>query len=133
MSSSKLQPKPGVMNIDIYVPGKSSAPAGVRLHKLSSNETPLGSSPAAQDAIAALAGKLELYPDGSAAELKHATKISLFLSNVMRAIDPEVVVIGIQPEKTYAGEGLSLVCKNALVKVKMDIYEKLQGRVTEFL
>ena len=72
MSSSKLQPKPGVMDIDIYVPGKSSAPAGVRLHKLSSNETPLGASPAAQDAIAGLAGKLELYPDGSASELKRA-------------------------------------------------------------
>ena len=72
MSSRKLQPKPGVMDIEIYVPGKSSAPAGVRLHKLSSNETPLGSSPAAQEAIAALAGKLELYPDGSAAELKQA-------------------------------------------------------------
>ena len=54
MSSRKLQPKPGVMDIEIYVPGKSSAPAGVRLHKLSSNETPLGSSPAAQEAIAAL-------------------------------------------------------------------------------
>lgn len=72
MSSSNLQPKPGVMDIDIYVPGKSSAPAGVKLHKLSSNETPLGPSPAAQDAIAQIAGKLELYPDGSASELKRA-------------------------------------------------------------
>ena len=72
MNSSKLQPKPGVMDIDIYVPGKSSAPAGVKLHKLSSNETPLGSSPAAQDAIAQIVGKLELYPDGSASELKRA-------------------------------------------------------------
>lgn len=72
MHSGQLQPKPGVMDIDIYVPGKSAAPAGVKLHKLSSNETPLGASPAAQQAIAGIASKMELYPDGSASELKQA-------------------------------------------------------------
>ena len=59
-------PRPGVLDIAAYVPGRSKAPDGVRLYKLSSNETPLGPSPAALAAYREAAGKLELYPDGSA-------------------------------------------------------------------
>jgi histidinol-phosphate aminotransferase len=44
----------------------------VKLHKLSSNETPLGPSPAAVAAYRSVADRLELYPDGSAAELRQA-------------------------------------------------------------
>ena len=40
------QPRPGVLAIDPYVPGKSSAPGAARVFKLSSNETPLGPEPA---------------------------------------------------------------------------------------
>lgn len=65
-------PRPGVLDIEAYVPGKSSAPAGVKLHKLSSNETPLGPSPKAVAAYSGLTGKLELYPDGSATKLREA-------------------------------------------------------------
>ncbi|MEL6783478.1 MAG: histidinol-phosphate transaminase [Pseudomonadota bacterium] len=62
----------GVMDIDAYVPGKSAVPAGVKLHKLSANETPLGPSPEAKKAFAALAERLEDYPDGSATALRQA-------------------------------------------------------------
>ncbi|MBX3578670.1 MAG: histidinol-phosphate transaminase [Rhizobiaceae bacterium] len=66
-------PKPGVMDIEAYVPGKSAAPAGVaRVHKLSSNENPLGPSPKAVEAVRAVAGRLEFYPDGSATKLREA-------------------------------------------------------------
>ena len=65
-------PKPGVMDIEAYVPGKSAAPAGVKLHKLSSNENPLGASPAAIEAVRKLAGTMEFYPDGSATKLRQA-------------------------------------------------------------
>jgi histidinol-phosphate aminotransferase len=71
-SPARPMPRPGVMAIEAYVPGKSAAPAGVPLIKLSSNETPLGPSPRAVDAFKALAGKLELYPDGSALKLREA-------------------------------------------------------------
>ncbi len=63
-------PRPGVMAIDAYVPGKSAAPAGVRLHKLSSNETPLGPSPNAIEADREGAARLALYPDGSSTALR---------------------------------------------------------------
>ena len=36
------KPRPGVLDIAPYVPGKSSAPGIARVFKLSSNETPLG-------------------------------------------------------------------------------------------
>ena len=69
---SRPVPNPGVMDIAAYVPGKSTAKPGVKLHKLSSNETPLGPSPAAIEAYKAEADTLELYPDGSSSELRKA-------------------------------------------------------------
>ncbi|KQT85849.1 histidinol-phosphate transaminase [Aurantimonas sp. Leaf443] len=65
-------PKKGILDIEAYVPGKSQAPEGVTLHKLSSNESALGSSPAARAAAAAAVERLELYPDGQAGALKTA-------------------------------------------------------------
>ncbi|CAM5776223.1 histidinol-phosphate aminotransferase 1 [Labrys miyagiensis] len=65
-------PRPGVLSIDAYVPGKSSAPEGVKVWKLSSNETPLGPSPKAKAAYVAAGEKLELYPEGSSSALRAA-------------------------------------------------------------
>ncbi|GLS18000.1 histidinol-phosphate aminotransferase 1 [Labrys miyagiensis] len=65
-------PRPGVLTIDAYVPGKSSAPEGVKVWKLSSNETPLGASPKAKAAYVAAGEKLELYPEGSSSALRAA-------------------------------------------------------------
>ena len=65
-------PNRGVLEIDAYVPGKSRAPAGVTLVKLSSNETPLGPSPKAHEAAVKALTELEAYPDGQASELKRA-------------------------------------------------------------
>ena len=69
---NRPQPRPGVLDIAPYVPGKSKGSHGRTVHKLSSNETPLGTSAAARAAIEAIAQKLELYPDGSSAELRAA-------------------------------------------------------------
>ena len=41
------QPRPGVLKIQAYVPGKSSAPGVAKVYKLSSNESALGPSPLA--------------------------------------------------------------------------------------
>ena len=66
------QPRPGVLAIDPYVPGKSAAPGVARVFKLSSNETPLGPSPKAVAAYRAVADRLEDYPDGAATALREA-------------------------------------------------------------
>ncbi|MFZ4807791.1 MAG: histidinol-phosphate transaminase [Hyphomicrobiaceae bacterium] len=65
-------PRPGVLDIMAYVPGESHVPGGVKPIKLSSNETPLGPSPAAVAAFKATADDLERYPDGSATALRQA-------------------------------------------------------------
>jgi histidinol-phosphate aminotransferase len=65
------KPNTGILQISPYVPGKSSAKVG-RVHKLSSNESPLGASPAAVKAFAAESANLALYPDGSATALREA-------------------------------------------------------------
>ena len=65
-------PRPGVMAIHAYVPGKSSAPGVAKVYKLSSNETPLGPSPRAVEAYRGVAEHLQDYPDGGAADLRHA-------------------------------------------------------------
>ncbi len=64
-------PKPGIMDIEAYVPGNSVA-KGARIFKLSSNESPIGASPNATQAFQAASEKLSLYPDGSAKALRDA-------------------------------------------------------------
>ena len=66
MTGLRPQPRPGVLDIEPYVPGKSSAPGVAKVFKLSSNETPLGPSPRAIAAYKAVAAHLQDYPDGSA-------------------------------------------------------------------
>jgi histidinol-phosphate aminotransferase len=75
MSMSNLErpiPRPGVLAIQPYVPGKSSAPGVAKIHKLSSNETPLGPSPKAIAAYQSVGGHLQDYPDGAATKLREA-------------------------------------------------------------
>src|ERR1700730_15577187 len=66
------QPRPGVLAIDPYVPGKSSAPGVAKVFKLSSNETPLGPSPHAIAAYREMADRLQDYPDGASTALREA-------------------------------------------------------------
>lgn len=70
--SEQPTPNSGIMDINIYVPGKSLVPDGVKLHKLSANEAPHGPSPKAKEAFAEVAQSLEDYPDGNATALRTA-------------------------------------------------------------
>jgi histidinol-phosphate aminotransferase len=87
MSMPYPQPRPGVLAIDPYVPGKSSAPGANRVFKLSSNETPLGPSPKAIAAFRAVAERLQDYPDGAATELRQAIGRTF-------GLDPDRIVCG---------------------------------------
>jgi histidinol-phosphate aminotransferase len=70
--SARPVPRPGVLDISAYVPGKSEAPGVTKVYKLSSNETPLGPSPKAAAAYRTLADHLEAYPDGASSRLRQA-------------------------------------------------------------
>src|SRR5580693_8921792 len=87
MSSQRPQPRPGVLAIDPYVPGKSAAPGARRVFKLSSNETPLGPSPNAITAYRAVADRLQDYPDGAATALREAIGRAF-------GLDPNRIVCG---------------------------------------
>jgi histidinol-phosphate aminotransferase len=68
---ARPSPKAGVLAIDPYKPGKSSAAGKGKTYKLSSNETPLGPSPLAIDAFRKQTD-LAIYPDGQASKLREA-------------------------------------------------------------
>lgn len=98
------QPQPGILDIAPYVPGKSGA-AGSNAIKLSANESPLGASPKAQEAFAAAAQHLEIYPEGSSRLLRTAL-------GEVHGIDPDTIVCGNGSDdllhllaQTYLGEG----------------------------
>src|SRR6266478_6094646 len=81
------QPRPGVLAIDPYVPGRSTAPGVGRVFKLSSNETPLGPSPKAVAAYHAVGEHLEDYPDGDSTALREAIGRAF-------GLDPNRIVCG---------------------------------------
>jgi histidinol-phosphate/aromatic aminotransferase/cobyric acid decarboxylase-like protein len=80
-------PKPWIHAISPYKPGRSTGDDGRKLHKLSSNENPLGTSPLARDAFAAAAAELEIYPDGAAIALREAI-------GAHYGLDPERIIHG---------------------------------------
>src|SRR6266487_5774568 len=81
------QPRPGVLAIDPYVPGKSTAPGLARVIKLSSNEAPLRPSPRAVAAYHAVGEHLEDYPDGDSTALREAIGRAF-------GLDPSRIVCG---------------------------------------
>ena len=87
MSGSRPQPRPGVLDIAPYVPGKSSAPGVAKVFKLSSNETPLGPSESTIAAYRRAGEHLEDYPDGAATALREAIGEAF-------GLDPDRIVCG---------------------------------------
>lgn len=84
---TKPAPKPWIMAIAPYVPGRSTTDDGRKVIKLSSNENPLGTSPAARAAFVAAADRLERYPDASATELRDVLA-------AQHALDPARIIYG---------------------------------------
>jgi histidinol-phosphate aminotransferase len=89
------QPKPWIAAIHAYVPGKSAGADGRPLIKLSANENPLGTSPAALAAREA-AVVPSLYPDPDSNALRQAL-------GKLHGIDPARIICG-----TGSGELLSI-------------------------
>ncbi len=104
------QPRPGVLEISPYVPGKSEAPGAARVYKLSSNETPLGPSPKAIAAYHAVGDHLQDYPEGSAAELRAAIGRAF-------GLDPARIICGAGSDdllnllaRAYLADGDEAIC-----------------------
>src|ERR1700738_3218489 len=89
MSGAEARPRarPAIFDIDPYVPGQSAAPGAADIFKLSANETPLGPSPRAREALRAFADRLQDYPDGAATALREAL-------GAKHGLDPARIVCG---------------------------------------
>jgi histidinol-phosphate aminotransferase len=88
-------PKPGILDIAQYTPGKSTAEGFEKPVKLSSNENILGCSPAARAAFLAAADRINLYPDGQADALRAAVARHYRL-------EPERLVFGCGTDEIFA-------------------------------
>lgn len=71
-AASAPQPRASLLQIPPYVAGRSKVAGFARVIKLSSNESALGASPQAIEAVRAGAAGMFRYPDSSVAELRAA-------------------------------------------------------------
>ena len=118
-------PKPWIMDIHPYIPGKSTTDSGAKAIKLSSNENPLGTSDKARAAFAAHAGGLERYPDAGATALREALAAQY-------GLDPTRIIYGNGSDEVlhlaagaYAGPGDEII----YVKYGFAVYEIATRRV----
>ena len=102
---ASLRPRPGILEIEPYVGGKAEAEGAARIVKLSANESALGPSPKAIEAVHAIALAMHRYPDGGARALRRALGTRF-------GLDPARIVCGAGSDeliqlltRAYAGPG----------------------------
>ncbi|TBN41050.1 histidinol-phosphate transaminase [Paracoccus subflavus] len=101
---TQIIPKPGIMDIALYVSGESRLPGRSDVLKLSSNENPLGCSDKARAAFVAAAADLHRYPSTDHAALRHAI-------GEIHGLDPDRIICGVGSDEvlqfvTHAFAGL---------------------------
>lgn len=104
-----IEPQPGIMDIALYVGGKSRIDGITNVVKLSSNENPFGPSPAAKDAVARAAHEMHRYPSTDHAELRAA------IADV-HGLDADRIICGVGSDEVlqficqaYAGVGDEII------------------------
>lgn len=100
-----LTPRPGILEIEAYVGGKSKIAGRDKPIKLSSNESALGPSPRALEAYRKAAADMHRYPDGGSVALRAAIGARF-------GFDPDRIVCGAGSDellgllaRAYAGPG----------------------------
>ncbi|MDU8910773.1 histidinol-phosphate transaminase [Aestuariicoccus sp. MJ-SS9] len=100
-----IEPQPGIMDISLYVGGKSHVEGVSNIIKLSSNENPFGPSPAAQEAVKRSVHELHRYPSTDHAALRKAIA-------EVHGLDAERIICGVGSDEilaflnqAYAGPG----------------------------
>lgn len=118
-------PKPWIMDIAPYVPGRSTSDDGRRMIKLSANENPLGTSDHARAAFVSHVDTLERYPDPGASELRDAIAAT-------NGLDPARIIYGNGSDEVlhlvagaYAGPGDEVI----YVRYGFAVYEIATRRV----
>jgi histidinol-phosphate aminotransferase len=125
MTATSPIPKPWIMDIAPYVPGRSTTDDGRKVSKLSSNENPLGCSEQAQAAFAHAASSLARYPDAGAHDLRQTLAKA-------HGLDPDRIIYGTGSDEVlhmiagaYAGPGDEVI----FVRYGFAVYEIATRRV----
>ena len=84
----EIEPQPGIMEIELYVGGKSSLAGHENVLKLSSNENPLGPPATARAALTEAAAWVHRYPSTDHAALRAAI-------GEVHGLDPERIICGV--------------------------------------
>ena len=87
MTAMHPQPRAGVLDIEAYVPGKSTRPASPKCSSCRRTRRRLGQARARSRRIKSVATHLQDYPDGSASELREAIGRAF-------GLDPDRIVCG---------------------------------------
>ena len=102
---TKITPQPGIMDIALYVGGKSHVDGVSNVIKLSSNENPFGPSPAAQTAVQRSVHDLHRYPSTDHLALRTAIA-------QVHGLEAEQIICGVGSDEiisflcyAYAGPG----------------------------
>jgi len=102
---TKITPQPGIMDIALYVGGKSHVDGVSNVVKLSSNENPFGPTPAAQEAVRRSVLDLHRYPSTDHAGLRTAIA-------EVHGLEPDQIICGVGSDEiitflcqAYAGPG----------------------------
>ncbi|MGE4430056.1 MAG: histidinol-phosphate transaminase [Sphingobium sp.] len=118
-------PKSWIAAIDPYVPGKAASDDGKPVVKLSANENPLGTSPAARAAFVPGSADLAAYPDPGATMLREAIA-------QVHGLDPARVIYGTGSDEllhiaasAYAGPGDEII----YVRYGFSVYDIAARRV----
>lgn len=93
--ASRPLPKPGILDIHAYVPGKAKAEGVENPIKLSANENVLGSSEKAREAYAAAVNELHVYPDSRTTILRTAIAERY-------GLEPERLIFGCGSDEVFA-------------------------------
>ncbi|WP_395648259.1 histidinol-phosphate transaminase [Terricaulis sp.] len=88
-------PKPGILDVAPYVPGRWRADGIERPLKLSANENPFGCSEGARAAYLAAAGDIHLYPDANTSALRDAIAHKF-------GLEPQRLVFGAGSDEIFA-------------------------------
>lgn len=103
--TTEITPQPGIMDIELYVGGKAIVEGVSNVVKLSSNENPLGPSPAAREAFREQADFMAVYPNSDHSGLRKAIA-------TIHDLDAQKIVIGNGSDEiitflcqAYAGQG----------------------------
>lgn len=104
-----IAPQPGIMGIALYQAGKAHVAGHGNVVKLSSNENPLGCSPAAREAIIRSADGAARYPSSDHAALRGAI-------GEVTGLDPARIICGAGSDEiitflaqAYAGPGTEVL------------------------